>query len=311
MLGLITSLSRVIYSHNDARVHEHRRTSVGGEYLFYPPEQEKADEKEIKVNRLKELAFKGLGEKRWKESGNIFYAPPHMVTESYNDHKIMYMAYEFDRSTGGGNTHMGMKDGQPNTTFVFPLPTGINDKVTTEWDDETSLMKRMMGAVFSDDKKVGDAVKEEFTRFKDNVTSGARRKVSEFTPSDFYFKSVTKRDFSFTHKMSPLDETEAKSMKSIVDWIQYHSSPDIKNPDMPVQLISPAEWEIHFMSGGTDNPFLPKIKRCILESVSINDTPNENFQPLPNNYPVDVEIELTFKEIGIRTKRDISATEGI
>ena len=43
------------------------------------------------------------------------------------------------------------------------------------------------------------------------------------------------------------------------------------------------------------------------KELSINNTPNDSFQPSENNYPNDVDIELTFKEINIRTAEDIKS----
>ena len=292
-------MSQVIYSHEDERIHEHQKHSVGGgEQIYYPPP---VDQKKVKADRLLELKFKARkNTELFSTRSKVFYAPPYATTETDGNHKIVYMAYEW-----GEDKEMSSISA---SNFVFPFPAGINDSVTTEWDDETSMMKRMTAALLGKgDKGVIDQGKEEFEGIKSTITAGSDRRVAKFNQGDFYFQKVAKRDFTFSHKMTPQSKKESEEMKEIVDWIQYHASPAVINEN---KLISPAEWEIHFLSEGTDNPFLPKIGRCILESVVINDTPNDSFQPSSNTYPNDVDIELTFKSIGIRTKEDIRKTQG-
>ena len=303
MLGLITSLSQVVYTTAQSG-HITASNSAHKNRTLQPKTQQELDNEKNKASRVKELKFKAISKSNMPTQ-DIYYAPPHSVTTNENPpyHKIMYMAYEWENPEQGGNNTMNLAN-----TFIFPFPAGINDKVTTEWDDETSMIKRLTAALVTSDKKIGDQLKKDAQSKWDNLTSGSRRKVAEFNQADFYFKSVAKRDFTFSHKMTPQSETESVVMKDIVDWIQYHASPLLKKTN--VQLIGPAEWEIHFLSNGVDNPFLPKIKRCILESVAINDTPNDSFQSSENSHPNDVEIELTFKEIGIRTKQDIGSNSG-
>ena len=60
MLGLITSLSQVIHTHDDSRVHRHHQNVVGsGETIHYLSKQDIKDEK---ISSLKELKFKSAYE---------------------------------------------------------------------------------------------------------------------------------------------------------------------------------------------------------------------------------------------------------
>ena len=257
--------------------------------------------KEKKMSRLTELKFKTFDEAELEGNRrNVYYAPPYATTQSDGNHKIIYQAYEWGSEKLQQN---------PASNFVFPFPAAINDSVTTEWDDETSMMKRMTAALFGKgDKNVIEQGAEEIDGVIEGAMAGIDRRVAKFNQGDFYFQKVNKREFSFHHKMTPQSRAESEEMKHIVDWIQFHASPTKSSAN---QLIAPAEWDIHFMSGGTDNPFLPKIGRCILETVTVNNTPNDNFQPSDNNHPNDVEIEFNFKEVGIRTKGDIKLNSGM
>ncbi len=259
---------------------------------------------EKRKTRLRQIKYQRLGKgdlENFNRTGTIHYAPPYSdkEQEEHDGHKIMYIAYEWD-AKGESITNI------PSRSFVFSLPAGITDGVSTEWDDESSAIKRIMASTMGADEDRGlmRTVGEEMGRIVDSVGLSFERGKAGFVFQDFYFKSVTKREFSFSHKMTPQNEDQSIEMKRIVDWIQTFASPS-KIGNGNTRLRSPAQWDIHFLSEGTDNPFLPKIGKCVLESVSINSTPNDSFQPSLNNYPNDVDIELSFKEINIRTADDI------
>lgn len=303
MLGLIASLSRVFYNHTNKqgllKHPPHKHVGIGGsrsKIVWENPEAiQRETKRQARIDRIKwgRVSIDKTGER-------IHYAPPQDRTTLSEGHKIMYIAYEYKD---------GVSEMRPAKSFVFSLPAGITDSVTTEWDDESSAVKRIMASIVGspEDRDAGtmNRIKEEISRVKAGIGASFQRDRAAFAFQDFYFKSVTKRDFSFSHKMTPQSEWQSTEMKNIVDWIQYYSSPRLK--ESKTTLFAPSEWDIHFLSDGTDNPFLPKIGRCILESVSINNTPNDSFQPSENNYPNDVDIELTFKEINIRTAEDIKS----
>lgn len=309
MLGLLLDVVRIISTDNDIFKKQWSQTSG----THHDRGQTRAERVEklasLKRTKIDDLKHKGINElNNFGRTGSIYYAPPWKRSETNIDgkegHKIMYSAY---RWKGGIKGDMGMSP-TPDKTFIFSLPSGITDGVSTEWDDESSAMKRIISSMFGDRDNKDEGIMARISEEKDRVIEGIgmsfKKGKASFAWQDFYFKSVSKREFSFSHKMTPDNEEQSKAMKDIVNWIQYFASPEPLKGSNTV-LRSPAQWDIHFLSNGTDNPFLPRINRCILESVSINNTPNDSFQPSENNYPNDVEIELSFKEIHIRTGSDI------
>ena len=254
---------------------------------------------EIRESRLEALRHQAISRATLTSvstGSSTLYAPPYEKGD-VSTHKILYMAYPYE---GGDNTSI-----QPKFCFVFPVPAGITDSVTNEYDDEGGMLKRVLGAAFNGGN-VLDAAGKEVGRVIDNFAGDFKRGGASFEQNEFYFKGTAKRDFSFSHKMTPLSYEQSNEMKEIVDNLTRMSLPSADGNPNPVRVTSPAEWEIHFLSNGVDNPFLPKIGRCVLESVSENNTPNESFQQSKRNYyPNDVDIELSFKEILIRTREDV------
>ncbi len=258
------------------------------------------DPQQIAESRLEALRHQAVSRATLtgiSTGASTLYAPPYDRGD-VSAHKILYMAYPYDR--GDDTTSI-----QPKFCFVFPVPAGITDSVTNEYDDEGGFLKRVLGAAFTGGNAL-DAAGKEFGRVIDNFAGDFQRGGASFEQNEFYYKGTAKREFSFSHKMTPLSYDQSNEMKEIVDNLTRMSLPSTGGNPHAVRVTSPAEWEIHFLSNGVDNPFLPKIGRCILETVSVNNTPNESFQPSKRNYyPNDVDIELSFKEILIRTREDV------
>lgn len=258
-----------------------------------------ASQRNVNEMRLEALRHQAVSRQRTTSLGkrsSTLYAPPYDRGD-VSAHKILYMAYPYEKDD---TTSI-----QPKFCFVFPVPAGITDSVTNEYDDEGGFLKRVLGAAFNGGNAL-DAAGKEVGRVIDNFAGDFKRGGASFEQNEFYYKGTAKREFSFSHKMTPLSYDQSNEMKEIVDNLTRMSLPSTGGNPHAVRVTSPAEWEIHFLSNGVDNPFLPKIGRCILETVSVNNTPNESFQPSKRNYyPNDVDIELSFKEILIRTREDV------
>ena len=231
-------------------------------------------------------------------SWSLHYAPPYSTTMSDSAFKILYMSFPSDEKL----TKKKQVNTKPQDIFVFPLPPAILDGVTAEWDNESSFFKRIGNEGFWKSLTTGAKSRVRQVLGADKFD----RDTTTFTHEDFMFKGVELRTFTFAHKLVPQSLQESIEMKEVVDRLQYNSLPTLKTS---VTLTRPSEWEVHFI-GPDGVEFLPKINRCIVESVNVNLTPNEHFQPSSNGYPNDIEIELTFKELAIRTAEHLHSNIG-
>lgn len=122
------------------------------------------------------------------------------------------------------------------------------------------------------------------------------------------------RTFQFDFNFAPSSETEAKIVEEIIKKFRYHSSPSFLDKNTLVGnliLRVPERWSIEFLStdlNGSleENSRIPKIKPCVLESVNINYTPENQFVTTIDNFPVHTQLRLQFKEIEIITKEAIN-----
>ena len=119
------------------------------------------------------------------------------------------------------------------------------------------------------------------------------------------FKEVNLRDFNFTYTFSPRSEQEAKNVMAIINQFKYHAHPDMKDGDF--LFIYPSEFDIVHYFDGRPNKLMPRHATSVLNSVTIDYSPNGNYSVFPNGMPTMIRMTLNFKELAILTKKDIAA----
>ena len=82
-------------------------------------------------------------------------------------------------------------------------------------------------------------------------------------------------------------------------------------------MTPPSEFDIKFMYNGKENPNIPKVSTCVLESIDIDYAPNgfSTYEvpgqntPTPGGTgtPVGVRMSLQFKETEILTKANFAS----
>ena len=120
--------------------------------------------------------------------------------------------------------------------------------------------------------------------------------------TEMQFEGVQRRDFSFSFKMLPTSPEEAKTIQDIVTLFRFHSMPEIDNSEGNDgrTMIPPSTFDIEYFP----NKHLHKISTSILTSVDVK-FGGERTQFFHDDQPVETELNLTFKELEIITKRRI------
>jgi hypothetical protein len=67
-------------------------------------------------------------------------------------------------------------------------------------------------------------------------------------------------------------------------------------------LIPPSEFDIEFQFNGQKNPNIPKIATCVLENIDINYTSSGTWTTFDDGLPVEIYLQLNFKEVEMITK---------
>ena len=118
------------------------------------------------------------------------------------------------------------------------------------------------------------------------------------------FDGVGFRSFQFSYKFIPRNSYESNELKKLIDTLKLGMYPTI-NPENKFLFGYPDEFEIDFSEA--IDPYLFKIKRCVLKDVSVNYAGDG----VPRFYdstgaPVVVELNMTFQEVQILTQNDFT-----
>lgn len=136
------------------------------------------------------------------------------------------------------------------------------------------------------------------------------------------FKQKDFRSFNLGWEFYPRNQQEVDNLRDIIETLRYQAHPardsdtDSASEGSKAEIVLrvPAEFEIRFLStnpnpntsGFVENEFLPKIARCALVSVSVDYTPNSIYSSFVDNSPTAVSMNLSFNEMGLITREDIS-----
>lgn len=115
------------------------------------------------------------------------------------------------------------------------------------------------------------------------------------------FSNIGLRTHSFSYKFAPTSAKELATLKAIITELKKRMLPGMSNEG--TMLFSfPDVCDIEF--GPTKNkPY--KIKRCVMESLTVNYTPMGSPAFFKTGDPVMVEIQMSFKEMSPFTREDV------
>lgn len=112
------------------------------------------------------------------------------------------------------------------------------------------------------------------------------------------FKGVDYRNFTYSFIFTPHTEKESQTISDIIKAFRASSVPDKTQYDLFLEY--PNEFEIAFFTiqdGVMDeNPWINKIKRVVLNSVTVNHSSTGTFSTMRNGFPSHTQLDLNFVE---------------
>jgi len=111
---------------------------------------------------------------------------------------------------------------------------------------------------------------------------------------ELLFNNVTLRTFRFSFKMTPRDENEATSIKSIIRSLKKNMAAKSRNDFF---LDTPNIFELQYKKGNRPHPFLNIFKPCALSDMSVNYTGENVYATYADGTPISMVMTLTFKEL--------------
>ena len=138
-----------------------------------------------------------------------------------------------------------------------------------------------------------NAVKSGLTSERDLL---AEERLARNPKKEVMFKGMGYRQFSFRYQFAPKSLRESEEVTRIIETFRYYALPEI-SPGKFFYTF-PAEFEIAFIRGITNNPNIPKIATSVLNRVGVNYSPNSSsWTTLPNGAPVAIDLTLEFTEV--------------
>jgi hypothetical protein len=134
---------------------------------------------------------------------------------------------------------------------------------------------------------------------------------------ELLYTSPSFRSFRFDFVFYPRSEQEAKEVQNILQRLRFHQAPEIRKESNGFFLVPPSEFDIKFYYNGAENPNIPSISTCVLETIDIDYAPNGfSTYEVPGQtraslgetgMPVGIRLSLQFKETEILTKDNFSS----
>jgi len=129
---------------------------------------------------------------------------------------------------------------------------------------------------------------------------------------ELVYSSPSFQTFRFDFMFYPRSKAEAEQVQEIIGQLKFHQAPEALPSTYGYFMVPPSEFSVGFYYNGQENPNLPKLGICILESIQVNYAPTGfAAYEIPNDgqpkrggtgMPVAIQLSLQFKETEIRTK---------
>ena len=126
---------------------------------------------------------------------------------------------------------------------------------------------------------------------------------------ELVFQSVTFRTFSFPFEFAPKNKKEKDEMHKIINLFKFHMVPEYQSTTRGYFNV-PSEFQITYMYRENINTYIPRISRCVLETMNVDYAPEGVFSTFKADDkgapPVLAKVDLAFKETEIMTKERIA-----
>tara|TARA_B100001989_G_scaffold102113_1_gene71431 strand:+ start:335 stop:1558 length:1224 start_codon:yes stop_codon:yes gene_type:complete len=119
---------------------------------------------------------------------------------------------------------------------------------------------------------------------------------------ELLFSGVNLRTFPFSINFSPRNGDESDMVLSIIKALKSSMAAKKNQADGQtgqggIFLRAPDVFQLRYLQGNTDHPFLNSIKDCALTGMTVNYTNSGTYATYGDGTPVSIQMNLTFKEL--------------
>ncbi len=128
-----------------------------------------------------------------------------------------------------------------------------------------------------------------------NITARATSQI--INPNlELLFESPELRTFSFNFTLTPRDEEESLNIRKIIRFFKKNMNPHITKEKL--FLYTPNIFKLEYMfSGGSEHPFLNKIKPCAMTSFDVDYAPGGRYSTYSDGSMTQYTLSMSFGEL--------------
>lgn len=283
------------------------------------------------VTEAVDLNIEGSGEGRDKAGSFGDHRYPEGLQNNNQDRIIFtmvkYRPQQFSSFGGGSYGSLGgfeeTRKGEEVIlgTVTLPVTPGISESNGVEWGSDSmtagqaiiantalSGIKGGLGAAANTIGGVVSAVQENVPDVQNAIANAfteqiagvsnilSRTQGAVFNPNmALLFRGPTLRPFSFSFKLSPRSESEAKQVIKIIRFFKQGMSPLKSKSNL--FLKAPHTFKIKYQYKLEDHPYIGQIKECALQNFAVNYTPEGQYGTFTDGVMFSYEIQMTFQEL--------------
>ena len=113
---------------------------------------------------------------------------------------------------------------------------------------------------------------------------------------ELLFSGVTLRSFPFVFDFTPRDQVEAREVMAIIRCLK-ESMVAKKSTAPNLFIASPKIFQLEYVTGQKEHPFLNRFKICAMTQMSVNYTASGTYATYPDGTPVHIQVTCAFKEL--------------
>jgi hypothetical protein len=207
-------------------------------------------------------------------------------------------------------------------TVTLPIQPTIVDSNSVNWQEDSinSLMLAaanvstgfiqggsggLTAAITNIQKQVGaegnDNLKNALTAAAASAALGnnifTRATGAILNPNmELLFNGPSLRQFSYSFNLSARSAPESKAIQKIIRFFKQGMS--VQRSPGELFLVTPDIFKIQYLlKGGTDHPYINRIKTCALTNCSVDYTPTGSYMTFEDGAMVSYTLNLSFEEL--------------
>lgn len=258
---------------------------------------------------------------------------PENLNPEYQDYlKIMMVKYNPRglESTGGAlasrqNLSERRNDNQVGdreilSNIILPIPGGIGDSNTLDWQGDPMDIIQLMGAdilgsgiaeggsgAAEGSGRAASAIKNNVSTIQQAATSAIVQNVTGINRlqrqqgaifnnnMELLFNGTQLRQFTFTFRLSPRSASESEIVKKIIRTLKQGMSAKKANDFLFIK--SPHTFFLGYYKNQKLHPYLNKFKECALTSLNMSYTPDGNYSTFYDGSMTSYQMTMTFQEL--------------